>query len=105
MIKNYGFAADEAMGWIRLCRPGSVIGPQQIYLLDYEKKIRKEQKKNLKVLEQKYTEEVQYKHQAHAHTRRVKRGEPPATPKRTTSRNDMDGSMTPQPRKFGSFRR
>lgn len=33
MIKHYGFTAEEAMGYIRICRPGSVIGPQQNYLI------------------------------------------------------------------------
>lgn len=33
MIKHYGFTAEEAMGYIRVCRPGSVIGPQQHYLI------------------------------------------------------------------------
>ena len=35
MIKHYGFTAEEAMGYIRICRPGSVIGPQQHYLMQY----------------------------------------------------------------------
>jgi len=33
MMKHYDFTAEEAMGYIRVCRPGSVIGPQQHYLL------------------------------------------------------------------------
>ncbi|KAJ0397632.1 hypothetical protein ATCC90586_001316 [Pythium insidiosum] len=32
LMKHDGFAAKEAIGWLRLCRPGSVIGPQQEYL-------------------------------------------------------------------------
>ena len=32
MMKHYGFTAEEAMGWIRVARPGSVLGPQQHYL-------------------------------------------------------------------------
>ncbi len=35
MIKHYGFSAEEAIGYIRVCRPGSVIGPQQHYLVHY----------------------------------------------------------------------
>ncbi|PSC73661.1 dual specificity phosphatase CDC14A isoform X2 [Micractinium conductrix] len=35
MIKHFGFSAEEAMGYIRVCRPGSVIGPQQHYLVHY----------------------------------------------------------------------
>uniref|UniRef100_A0A1A7WXH5 CDC14 cell division cycle 14 homolog A, b n=1 Tax=Iconisemion striatum TaxID=60296 RepID=A0A1A7WXH5_9TELE len=31
-MKHYRFTAGEAMAWIRICRPGSVIGPQQNFL-------------------------------------------------------------------------
>jgi hypothetical protein len=31
-MKHYGFTAREAIGWMRVCRPGSVIGPQQQFL-------------------------------------------------------------------------
>jgi hypothetical protein len=30
MMKHLGFGADECMGWLRISRPGSVIGPQQV---------------------------------------------------------------------------
>lgn len=32
VIKNYRFPAPDFIGWIRICRPGSVLGPQQQYL-------------------------------------------------------------------------
>ncbi|CAH1991276.1 unnamed protein product [Acanthoscelides obtectus] len=32
LIKHYHLTAREAIGWMRLCRPGSVIGYQQIWL-------------------------------------------------------------------------
>merc|ERR1739838_168740 len=32
MMKNYRLSAAECIAWIRICRPGSVIGPQQHYL-------------------------------------------------------------------------
>ncbi|DBA04840.1 TPA: hypothetical protein N0F65_004477 [Lagenidium giganteum] len=32
MMKHHFFTAKEAIGWLRLCRPGSVIGPQQQYM-------------------------------------------------------------------------
>ena len=35
MIKDFGFTGDEAIGWIRICRPGSIIGPQQRYVTRY----------------------------------------------------------------------
>ncbi|KAJ6253284.1 cell division cycle 14 [Anaeramoeba flamelloides] len=38
LIKNYNFTAKQAIAWMRLCRPGSVIGSQQHYLTKIEKK-------------------------------------------------------------------
>ncbi|KAI8468258.1 MAG: cell division cycle protein 14, partial [Monoraphidium minutum] len=36
IMKHYGFTAEEAIGYIRVCRPGSVIGPQQNYLKEIQ---------------------------------------------------------------------
>jgi protein-tyrosine phosphatase len=33
IMKHYKFTADECIAWMRICRPGSVIGPQQQYLI------------------------------------------------------------------------
>ncbi|KAJ8376511.1 hypothetical protein SKAU_G00070910 [Synaphobranchus kaupii] len=32
LMKHYRFSAAEAIAWIRVCRPGSIIGPQQHFL-------------------------------------------------------------------------
>ncbi|XP_040272907.1 dual specificity protein phosphatase CDC14B isoform X2 [Bufo bufo] len=59
MMKHYRMTAAETIAWIRICRPGSVIGPQQQFLVDkqmslwnegdiYRKK-RKEQENGNKV--------------------------------------------------------
>ena len=32
IMKHYKFTAAEAIAWIRICRPGSIIGPQQNFL-------------------------------------------------------------------------
>ncbi|XP_042191351.1 dual specificity protein phosphatase CDC14AB isoform X2 [Callorhinchus milii] len=32
IMKHYRFTAAEAIAWIRICRPGSIIGPQQHFL-------------------------------------------------------------------------
>lgn len=32
LMKHYKFTAAETIGWLRLCRPGSVLGPQQHWL-------------------------------------------------------------------------
>ncbi|XP_033109288.1 dual specificity protein phosphatase CDC14A-like, partial [Anneissia japonica] len=34
MMKHYRFTAAEAIAWLRICRPGSVIGPQQHFMED-----------------------------------------------------------------------
>ena len=35
-IKHFGFEPADFIGWIRLCRPGSVLGPQQQFLCEME---------------------------------------------------------------------
>jgi cell division cycle 14 len=32
-MKHYKFPAADFIGWIRICRPGSILGPQQFFLL------------------------------------------------------------------------
>ncbi|CAG9322289.1 CDC14A_8 [Blepharisma stoltei] len=39
IIKKYRFPAEDFIAWCRICRPGSILGPQQQFLLDYEKKL------------------------------------------------------------------
>ena len=41
MMKHHDFSAREAMGWLRIVRPGSVIGPQQQFLCDREAMMRR----------------------------------------------------------------
>ena len=41
MMKHHGFTAREAMGWLRIVRPGSVIGPQQQFLCEREALMRR----------------------------------------------------------------
>jgi cell division cycle 14 len=36
MMKHLAFSGREAIAWLRICRPGSVIGPQQAYLVKQE---------------------------------------------------------------------
>ena len=40
-IKEFKFTAPEFIGWARLCRPGSILGPQQFFLCEFEEKIGK----------------------------------------------------------------
>jgi cell division cycle 14 len=35
LIYKYGFTASEAIGFMRIVRPGSVVGPQQVRI-DFE---------------------------------------------------------------------
>ncbi|GLI67909.1 hypothetical protein VaNZ11_012235 [Volvox africanus] len=39
IMKHYRFTAEEVIGYIRVCRPGSVIGPQQNFLREMEGRI------------------------------------------------------------------
>lgn len=32
VMKHYRFTHAEVISWIRICRPGSIIGPQQHFL-------------------------------------------------------------------------
>ncbi|KAF7638559.1 hypothetical protein Mgra_00001937 [Meloidogyne graminicola] len=34
MMKHFRLTAPQCMGWLRICRPGSVIGPQQQFLIE-----------------------------------------------------------------------
>ena len=40
-MKHHGFTAREAMGWLRIVRPGSVIGEQQHFLCAREALMRR----------------------------------------------------------------
>jgi len=35
-MKHFGFAARAFIGWNRICRPGSILGPQQQFLIDMQ---------------------------------------------------------------------
>ena len=45
-MKHYQFPAAAFIGWIRIARPGSILGPQQNYLIDMEKSMREESAKS-----------------------------------------------------------
>ena len=36
MMKHYRITARAVMAWLRICRPGSVIGPQQAFLVEQQ---------------------------------------------------------------------
>jgi len=36
LMKHFHFSAEEAIAYIRICRPGSIIGPQQLFLLSMQ---------------------------------------------------------------------
>ena len=39
-MRRWGFGAREAMGWLRVLRPGSVLGDQQHFLVGVERGLR-----------------------------------------------------------------
>lgn len=38
-MKHFGFPARAFIGWIRICRPGSILGPQQHYLCEMQEEM------------------------------------------------------------------
>lgn len=38
-MKHYGFPPAAYIGWIRIARPGSILGPQQAYLINMDKRM------------------------------------------------------------------
>ena len=40
VMKHFQFNAADFIGWIRICRPGSILGPQQHFLLNQEKQLK-----------------------------------------------------------------
>jgi len=38
LMRRAGFAARDAIAWLRIVRPGSVVGPQQEYLCARERR-------------------------------------------------------------------
>ncbi len=38
-MKHYRFPAADFIAWIRIARPGSILGPQQHFLIETEKKM------------------------------------------------------------------
>lgn len=43
-IKIFKFPAAAFIAWCRLCRPGSILGPQQQFLIDYEDSVKNKKK-------------------------------------------------------------
>lgn len=39
-MKHYNFPAADFIGWIRIARPGSILGPQQQFLIEQQPKMR-----------------------------------------------------------------
>lgn len=39
LMKHYRFTASEVIAWMRICRPGMVIGPQQQFLKEIEQRM------------------------------------------------------------------
>jgi len=42
MMKHYAWTAQDVIAWLRICRPGSVIGPQQQFLERQQKRMWRE---------------------------------------------------------------
>lgn len=45
-MKHYSFNAADFIGWIRIARPGSILGPQQHFLIEVEKAMKERSAKS-----------------------------------------------------------
>jgi cell division cycle 14 len=45
VMSEFGFSALEFLGWCRICRPGSVLGPQQYFLCEFEENLEARRRK------------------------------------------------------------
>ena len=52
LMKWYGVTTPEVISWLRLCRPGSVIGPQQNFLAEMESRMHAEGDRHRKMMAQ-----------------------------------------------------
>lgn len=46
-MKHYHFNAPDFIGWIRIARPGSILGPQQHFLIQMEKIMKEKGKSSI----------------------------------------------------------
>lgn len=123
MIKNFNFRPGEAIGWCRLCRPGSVIGPQQLYLFDYRSTLKRSLARKVKDAgaevekggeaekgdETEKGDEVEKgperKYNRDSDRKRDKKNDFSTTPKTLRYSSGVpDGLYTPQPRKYLSHK-
>jgi len=63
LIMNQKFTAAEAIAWMRMCRPGSVMGIQQFFLEDMEPNYRRKLRENVLIGVRKHLEEMELLHQ------------------------------------------
>ena len=98
MIKDFGFTAAEAIAWIRLCRPGSVIGPQQKYLVTYEHNVNKKKEAVSDMSPKLETPPRAVKTSTTTPRKRTTEHSavPMSPPRRTTTRESKVGYSTPE---------
>ena len=41
-MKHFKFTAEEVIGWLRICRPGTIIGPQQHWVKSMQQRMWRE---------------------------------------------------------------
>ncbi|CAK6969401.1 cell division cycle 14Aa [Scomber scombrus] len=71
LMKHYRFTAAEAIAWIRICRPGSIIGPQQNFLEEKQHSLWVQgdvHRSKQKLVQQRQSRRQQLQHQQQPHT-------------------------------------
>ncbi|XP_015237175.1 PREDICTED: dual specificity protein phosphatase CDC14A-like [Cyprinodon variegatus] len=66
LMKHFRFTAAEAIAWIRVCRPGSIIGPQQNFLVEKQHSLWVQgdvHRSKLKLAQQRFSRQLQLQKQ------------------------------------------
>uniref|UniRef100_UPI003AAF73C5 dual specificity protein phosphatase CDC14AB-like n=1 Tax=Centroberyx gerrardi TaxID=166262 RepID=UPI003AAF73C5 len=71
LMKHFRFTAAEAIAWIRICRPGSIIGPQQNFLEEKQHSLWVQgdvHRSKQKLIHQRLSRRQQQRHQQQQHS-------------------------------------
>ncbi|XP_032421478.1 dual specificity protein phosphatase CDC14AB-like [Xiphophorus hellerii] len=94
LMKHFRFTAAEAIAWIRICRPGSIIGPQQNFLEEKQHSLWVQgdvHRSKQKLAQQRFNRRQQQQQQQHhlPGSDPVPLGKQEAMPHLVTSMNDL----------------
>ncbi|KAM8838129.1 dual specificity protein phosphatase CDC14AB-like isoform 2-T2 [Synchiropus picturatus] len=102
LMKHFRFTAAEAIAWIRICRPGSIIGPQQNFLEEKQHSlwVQGDVYRSKQKLTQNRLARRQQLQQQQSHSMDCERTKPEAIDRLFSSMDNL--SINKSPRSYGS---